>query len=96
LIMPFAALLMSLVQPIIARVMIALGLSLVTYAGMDLMINQVIGSAQSAWGGLPAGILQLAGLAGIGQALSIISGAILTRVLIWNITKASRILSANP
>lgn len=94
--MPFAALLMSLVQPIIARVMIALGLSLVTYAGMDLVIGQVINSAQSAWGGLPVGILQLAGLAGIGQALSIIFGAILTRVLIWNITKASRILSANP
>lgn len=94
--MSFATLLLSLVQPIVARVFVALGLSLVTYVGMDAVMSQALSYAQSAWGGLPAGILQLAGLAGVGQALSIIFGAILTRVLIWNISKASRILSANP
>ena len=94
--MPFAAFLLAMVQPLIARIFVALGLSVVSFVGMDLVMDQVISTAQNAWGGLPAGILQLAGLAGVGQALSIIFGAIMTRVLIWNLSKTTRILGANP
>lgn len=94
--MGFAQLLMAMVSPLIARIMVTLGLSMVTFVGMDLVMDQVIATAQNAWGGLPAGILQLAGLAGVGQALSIIFGAIMTRVLIWNLSKTTRMLGANP
>ncbi|PJI98094.1 uncharacterized protein DUF2523 [Acidovorax sp. 69] len=93
--MGFAQLIMAMVSPIIARIFVTLGLSLVSFVGMDLLMDQVIATAQNAWGGLPAGILQLAGLAGVGQALSIIFGAIMTRVLIWNLSKTTRILSSN-
>lgn len=84
-----------MVQPLIARVFVALGLSLVTYVGMDTVITQVTNYAVNAWGGLPAATLQLAGLAGIGEALSIIMGAIATRVLIWQMTRASKIIGTN-
>ncbi|MGN8004865.1 DUF2523 domain-containing protein [Acidovorax sp. 22279] len=94
--MGFAQLIMAMVSPLIARIFVTLGLSMVSFVGMDLLMDQVIATAQNAWGGLPAGILQLAGLAGIGQALSIIFGAIMTRVLIWNLSKTTRILGANP
>lgn len=94
--MGFAQLIMAMVSPLIARIFVTLGLSMVSFVGMDLLMDQVIAYAQNAWGGLPAGILQLAGLAGVGQALSIIFGAIMTRVLIWNLSKTTRILGANP
>ncbi|MDH4419200.1 MAG: DUF2523 domain-containing protein [Acidovorax sp.] len=93
--MPFAQLLLAMVQPIIARIMVTLGLSIASFVGMDLLMNQVISHAQNAWGGLPSGILQLAGLAGIGQALGIIMGAVLTRVLIWQLSRSTRIMGSN-
>ena len=93
--MPFAAFLLGMVQPLIARILVVLGLSVVSFTGMGMVMDQVIDYAQSAWQGLPAGILGLAGLAGVGQALGIIMSAILTRVLIWQLSKATRILSAN-
>lgn len=93
--MGFAQLLLAMVQPILARIMVTLGLSIASFVGMDLLMNQVISATQNAWGGLPSGILQLAGLAGIGQALGIIMGAVLTRVLIWQLSRSTRILGTN-
>lgn len=93
--MPFAAFLMAMVPSLLARIMGALGFAVVTFTGMSLLMDQVIGVAQGFWGGLPAGMLALAGLAGVGQALSIIMGAVLTRVAIWQIQRAVRILGVN-
>jgi hypothetical protein len=93
--MPFAQLLLALVQPILARILVSLGFAVVSFVGMELLMNQMISTVQNAWGGLPASILQLAGLAGIGQGLGIIFGAVLTRVMIWQLQKSTRILGAN-
>ena len=94
--MPFAQLLLALVPPILARILVSLGFAVVSFVGMELLMNQMISTVQNAWGGLPASILQLAGLAGIGQGLGIIFGAVLTRVMIWQLQKSTRILGANP
>lgn len=94
--MPVAAFFLSLVQPIIARILVALGFSLVSFVGMGAVLDQVIAASVGAWGGLPSQMLALAGLAGIGQALGIIMGAVLTRMMIWQLTKATRMLATNP
>ncbi len=94
--MGLGAFLLALVQPIVARVLVALGFSLVSFVGMDVMMAQVTAAAQGAWGGLPENLLKLAGLAGIGEGLAIIFGAIATRVLIWQLTKSTRMLMSNP
>lgn len=94
--MGVGAFLLALVQPIIARILVALGMSVVTFTGMGLLMEQVTQAVQGAWGGLPSAILGLAGLAGIGQGLSIVFGAIATRVLIWQLTKSTRMLMSNP
>lgn len=93
--MGFGTFLLAMVQPLVARVLVSLGLSLVTFTGMSVAIDLLTTRAVTAWGGLPASILQLAGLAGIGEALSIITGAVATRLLIWQLTKSNRILSSN-
>ena len=94
--MGIGAFLLALVQPIIARILVALGMSIVTFTGMGLLMEQVTQAVQSAWGGLPGAILGLAGLAGLGEGLSIVFGAIATRVLIWQLTKSTRMLMSNP
>lgn len=93
--MGVAAFLLALVQPMIARILVALGFSIVSLVGMDAVLNTLIQQLQGAWGGLPSQLLQLAGLAGIGQALGILMGAVLTRVLIWQLARSTRILGAN-
>lgn len=94
--MGVGAFLLALVQPIIARILVALGMSVVTFTGMAVLMEQVTQAVQSAWGGLPGAILGLAGLAGLGEGLSIVFGAIATRVLIWQLTKSTRMLMTNP
>lgn len=94
--MPVAAFLLSMVQPILARIMVSLGFSMLSIVGMDALMGQVMASFASAWGGLPSQMLALAGLAGIGEALGIITGAIMTRVMIWQLTKSTRMIASNP
>lgn len=94
--MGLAAFFLSLVQPIISRILVALGMSLVTFTGMTLVMDQITQAVQSAWGGLPGAILGLAGLAGLGQGLSIVFGAIATRILIWQLTRSTRMIMSNP
>lgn len=93
--MGFGTFLLSMVQPLVARVLVALGLSIVTFTGMSAVMDTLTQRAVSAWGGLPASIMQLASLAGIGEALSIIMGAIATRVLIWQLTRSTKMMGAN-
>jgi Protein of unknown function (DUF2523) len=94
--MGLAAFFLALVQPIISRVLVALGMSIVTFTGMTIVIEQITQAVQTAWGGLPGAILGLAGLAGLGEGLSIVFGAIATRVLIWQLTRSTRMIMSNP
>jgi Protein of unknown function (DUF2523) len=94
--MGIGAFLLALVQPIISRILVALGMSVVTFTGMSMVMDQITQAVQTAWGGLPGAILGLAGLAGLGQGLSIVFGAIATRILIWQLTKSTRMLMSNP
>ncbi len=94
--MGLASFFLALVQPIIARIMVALGMSLVTFTGMTIVIEQITQAVQDAWGGLPGAIMGLAGLAGLGEGLSIVFGAIATRVLIWQLTRSTRMIMSNP
>jgi putative Mn2+ efflux pump MntP len=87
---------LALVQPIIARIFVALGFSLVSFVGMDLLMDGLSQQVQGAWGGLPSNLIGLAGLAGIGEALSIVLGAIATRVMIWQLARSTRIIMSNP
>lgn len=94
--MGVGAFLLALVQPMLARLLVALGFSVVSLVGMQAVMDGLIAATVGAWGGLPTQLLQLAGLAGIGEGLGIIMGAVLTRVLIWQLARSTRILGANP
>lgn len=94
--MGFAQLLLAMVQPLVARVLLSLGFSVVSFVGMDLLVDTLLERTRDAWLGLPHGVIQLAALAGIDTGLAMVTGAILTRVMIWQLSRSSRILGANP
>lgn len=77
----FAALLTALASPIARQVMISLGLGVITFAGVDVAVNSILGQAKTAWAGSFTGdVAQLLAMAGANTALSIIAGAIIARV----------------
>lgn len=93
--MGFGTFLAAMVPTLVGRVMLTLGMSMITFTGMSIAMDTLTARAVSAWGGLPASIVQLAGLAGIGEALSIVMGAVATRILIWQLTKSTKMMGVN-
>ncbi|QTD44305.1 DUF2523 domain-containing protein [Ottowia testudinis] len=90
--MPLAAFLLGMVGSLVGKVLLALGLSVVTVVGFEIAIgqlkSQLIGGVYS----LPVDVLNLFLLAGGGVALNLIFGAITFRVTMWSISKATRVL----
>jgi len=79
--MGWGAFLLTMAGPLAKRVMVALGLSIVTYAGVGAAVDGLLSSAKAEWsGGQLAGVADLVAMAGANTALSIIAGAIVARV----------------
>lgn len=83
----------ALMQPLAARVMLALGMSVVSVAGVDLVINGLRANLAASVGALPADMLALFALGGGNLALGIMLGAVATRIALWQIQSATKILA---
>lgn len=88
--------LLGLLQPAIARILTALGFSVVTILGMEQLLVQLRQSVVSSLGGMSADMFNVFLLAGGGQALGIITGALTTKLLLWQVQNATKILGVNP
>ena len=88
--------LLSLVQPLLGRILTALGFSLVSIVGMQSILDQIRTSLVSGLGGMSADMFNVFLLAGGGQALGIITGALTTKLMLWQIQNATKILGVNP
>lgn len=78
--MPLAAWLISLVGPIVTKVLTQLTVGYVTYKGLDAALNALLSKAQANWSGLPADIAAYLAIAGVNTAISIIAGALAARI----------------
>ncbi len=85
------AALASLAAPLVARILLAVGFSVVTFAGMDAAITALRGQLMGYLTGAPLAGLQIAGLAGVWIGLGMVFGAISFTVAWWAMTKAVRI-----
>ncbi|MBT9598649.1 MAG: DUF2523 domain-containing protein [Vitreoscilla sp.] len=88
----FLAALATLAGPIAARVLMALGMSVVTIGGVTVALSSVKGSIIGNLGGAPYAALQLAGLMGCWEGLGLIFGAMTFTVSFWSLTQATSIL----
>lgn len=79
--------LLALVTPVVRRVLIALGIGLVTYTGLDYALNGLRDAVINSLGGIPADVSGIAATLGIYESVSIALGAIATRLALTQLTK---------
>ncbi|AOS79772.1 hypothetical protein Q5W_12760 [Hydrogenophaga sp. PBC] len=94
--MNLATFLLAICQPLIGRILLSLGFSVVTITGLNIVIDQLKDAVIDGVGTLPADILNVFLLAGGGTALGLIFGAIAVRLTLWQISKSTRVLGVNP
>lgn len=88
--------LLSLMGPMVARILSAIGFSVVTITGFELAVGQVKDLVSGGINSLPADMLNLFLYAGGGYGVGMIFGAITTKLLLWQIQSATQILGKNP
>ncbi|PAT43507.1 DUF2523 domain-containing protein [Vandammella animalimorsus] len=93
--MNLAIWLLGLVKPIIGRVLLALGISLVTITGFNVTINVVKNQLIGNVNGLPVDLLNLFLYSGMGEAIGIIFGAITTKLLMIQASGALKFINNN-
>ena len=88
--------LMAMMQPLIAKILVSLGFSVVSIVGMDLLVTQLKDMVVGGVNSLPPDLLAIFLFSGCGVGLGIIFGAIATKLMLWQIQSATRILGVNP
>ena len=79
--------LMALVGPLARRVMLSLGLGVVSYALLAVTATQVVQQVQALYSGIGGPVVQLLDLIGFGQAIGIILGALVARAAFSAVSK---------
>lgn len=74
--------LISVTGTIAGRVLVALGVGVVTYTGVQVGIDSLLSNLDSAISGVPADILGLLGFMRVGEAMNIIISAMSARMLL--------------
>jgi len=72
--------LLSLSGPIARQVLVALGISVVSFVGFEAGVNMLLGQAKAAWAGMPADVAAYVALSGVNTGLSLIAGAMIGRL----------------
>lgn len=94
--MTLATWFLALAQPLLGRILLSLGFSVVTITGFNLSVQALKTQFVDAANAMGADILNLFLIAGGGTAAGIVFGAITVRVTLWQISKSTRILGVNP
>jgi hypothetical protein len=87
--MNFAAFLASMAAPLVARVLMALGFSVITVTGVTIVIQQLKELVISNLGNAPLSMVQLGGLLGAWHGLGMVFGAITFAVTLKGLTSLS-------
>ncbi|WP_312723688.1 DUF2523 domain-containing protein [Stutzerimonas nitrititolerans] len=90
--MHFAAIfsfLSTAVGPLVKQVLKALGIGMVSYVGLQIMVDQVRGYVTSNFAGLPSDVVAVLGLAKVDIAVNIVLAAVITRAIVAGMDKAS-------
>lgn len=85
----------GLAVPMVARVLVALGFSVVSITGVAIAWGTVKGQIVSNLSAQAGAYVQLAGLGGVWIALGAIIGAMSFAVAFWGLTSATRIMGAS-
>lgn len=94
--MKFAVFLLALVEPLLAKILIALGFSVVSIVGMDAALLGIKNAFIANMNSMPADWLNFALYLWVGKGLGIIFGAMATKLMLWSIQNATSLLGKTP
>jgi hypothetical protein len=81
--------LVNVAGSIAGRVMISLGVSLVTYTGINASLNFALDYISHSWSSLPAITLEILGTLRVSQDLAILTGAITAKLVLKGLSSDS-------
>lgn len=84
--------LFAAVGPLAIRALVAIGFASVSFAGVTYAFNGLVTYAQGQWAGLPASVLQIANICGVGLALGMVFGAMTARIGIWAAANTTKLI----
>lgn len=94
--MKIGAWLLAMMQPLLAKILVSLGFSVVSIVGLQAITDGLKSQAISGLGALTPEMAALFGLAGGPEGLGIIIGACTTKLMLWTIQSGTKILGTNP
>lgn len=83
----FAGLLQGIAGPVVKKALSALGIGVVSYAAINAALSAVTAAVQSSYGSMTGDVAGILGLAGIGQAIGILLGAMAARISYAQLSK---------
>lgn len=87
--------LLAMMQPMIAKILVSLGFSVVSIVGLEAALGGLKTQFTNSINTLPADMISLFLIGGGGIAMGIIFGAMTTKLLLWQIQSATKILGVN-
>lgn len=78
--------LLNLVGTLVGRVLIAAGISVITYTGLSMTLDALKANALAAFTGLPPEVFALMGILKVGQCISILTSATAARLVLQGLT----------
>jgi len=82
-----AAFLISIAGTLAGRVLLAVGIGMVSYAGLNVLVSNVVSQITASYQSTGGIVLQFLNLAGAGQAIGILTAALVTRTALVAIKK---------
>ena len=82
---------LAAVWPLAKKVLVSLGIGVLTYTGLSLISTQVQNEVIGLWGNVSGDMLSMASLLGIPQSFGIILGGLAGRVALISASKLGRI-----
>ncbi|MBB3013526.1 DUF2523 family protein [Cupriavidus alkaliphilus] len=86
-----AAFLMALIGPLARQALVALGIGLITFVGLDAAVTSALSAAKASLGQLPAAAMAICARGGMFTAMSIIAGGITARMSMMVLKRLGRV-----
>ena len=85
-IVAIGGMLINIVGSLVGRVLVALGMGIVTYTGVNAALDELKAQAIQSFAGLPPEVVGMLGVMKVGVAISIVTSAIAARMLLDGLT----------
>ena len=76
----------SVLQSLVGRILVALGISYISYKGIDTLLGSLKSAAFSYLSNVPPDLIGIIGLARIGESISVVCSALTAKYVIQGLT----------